>query len=375
MRAARMYGYKQPLRLEDIPIPEIGADEVRQGRRGGDVPHRLPDGASADCRWSFRSRRATRSPAGWTASRCAEGLPGGGRPRRRRSWGDETCTQCLNGNQQICAHGRWAGFGPHGGYAEYLPVPAKHVIRVPGGDLTADVLAPLTDAGLTPYRGIKKLAKAGALGPGRTVAVLGAGGLGVYAVQYAKLLGAGSTVVALARTDDKLELAKRNGADHTINTRASPPPTCGPTRRAHRGVPKSGDHRLRRCGGDHPTRLRHAGDRRRVRVGGPGGREDRDSALPVRRPRILLLRFVLGEPSRPARGPGVGTGRKGQALDRRSVSTTSTRPSSGSAKATSSARRHRLRLNGSPRTAGITAFQHGGTEARSSEENSSFSPL
>jgi D-arabinose 1-dehydrogenase-like Zn-dependent alcohol dehydrogenase len=48
---------------------------------------------------------------------------------------------------------------------------------------------------------------------------MGVGGLGAYAVQYAKLLGAGATVVALARSDEKLALATENGADHTINTR------------------------------------------------------------------------------------------------------------------------------------------------------------
>ncbi|MEW6273255.1 MAG: zinc-binding dehydrogenase, partial [Thermodesulfobacteriota bacterium] len=134
-------------------------------------------------------------------------------------WGDETCRQCRRGNQQICGAGHWAGFGLHGGYQEYLPVPYKHVIRVDDPKATPDVLAPMTDAGLTPYRGVKKLARAGVLGPGRVVAVMGVGGLGAYAVQYAKLLGGGATVVAFARNDDKLEVAKRHGADHVINTR------------------------------------------------------------------------------------------------------------------------------------------------------------
>ena len=227
MRAARMFGYRQPLRLEDIPIPEVRADEVL-----------VKVGAAGMCRTDFqlldgyfRSSLPLEFPAtpgheiaGWI-DRMGRDVPrttgiadadlvvvDGG-------WGDETCRQCRNGNQQICANGHWAGFGPHGGYQEYLPVPYKHVIRVNARDLTPDVLAPLTDAGLTPYRGLKKLRSAGVLEPGRNVAVLGAGGLGVYAVQYAKLLGAGATVVAMARTDDKLDVARRNGADHTINTR------------------------------------------------------------------------------------------------------------------------------------------------------------
>ena len=48
---------------------------------------------------------------------------------------------------------------------------------------------------------------------------MGVGGLGAYAVQYAKLLGAGATVVAFARSDEKLAMATENGADHIINTR------------------------------------------------------------------------------------------------------------------------------------------------------------
>jgi propanol-preferring alcohol dehydrogenase len=81
-------------------------------------------------------------------------------------------------------------------------------------------LAPMTDAGVTPYRGIKKLRAAGVLGPDRVVAVFGASGLGSYAVQYAKLLSSGATVVVFARNDEKLAIALQNGADHAINTRA-----------------------------------------------------------------------------------------------------------------------------------------------------------
>jgi alcohol dehydrogenase, propanol-preferring len=48
---------------------------------------------------------------------------------------------------------------------------------------------------------------------------MGVGGLGSYATQYAKLLGGGATVVAMARSEHKLTVAKGNGADHTINVR------------------------------------------------------------------------------------------------------------------------------------------------------------
>lgn len=73
-------------------------------------------------------------------------------------------------------------------------------------------LAPLTDAGVTPYRALKKVRKL--LGPGKTVAILGIGGLGSYGIQYAKILSLGSKVIALGRNDKKLELAQNFGADH-----------------------------------------------------------------------------------------------------------------------------------------------------------------
>jgi len=112
------------------------------------------------------------------------------------------------------------GFGPNGGFAEYVVAPFDHVISVGDQpDVNPAYLAPLTDAGLTPYRATKKLRDAGKLGAGRTVVVNGIGGLGSYGVQYAKLLGAGATVLGFARSDEKLAVATENGADHTVNVR------------------------------------------------------------------------------------------------------------------------------------------------------------
>jgi propanol-preferring alcohol dehydrogenase len=228
MRAARMYGYKQPLRLEEIPVPDIGPEEVL-----------VKVGGAGMCRTDFQliegyfhSGLAMDYPvtpgheiAGWVDGIGAQvpsstGLAEGDQIVVFGSSGDGACRQCHEGTEQLCAHGVWAGFGPHGGYQEYLPVHYRHLIKVPATDeLTTVNLAPLTDAGLTPYRGVKKLRASGHLGPGRTVAVSGIGGLGSYATQYAKLLGGGATVVAFARSDEKLKVAKDNGADHTINVR------------------------------------------------------------------------------------------------------------------------------------------------------------
>jgi alcohol dehydrogenase, propanol-preferring len=228
MLAARMYGYKQPLVFEEVKTPEIKGDQVL-----------VRVEAAGMCRTDFQLvdgyfREALdlafpATPGHEIAGSVAEigpdvpgtaGLSLGDQVVVVGGWGDGTCRHCRVGNEQICGHGKWPGFGPYGGYGEFVPVPYKYLIRIDRKyNLTPEELAPLTDAGLTPYRGIKKLRAAGVLGPDRVVAVFGAGGLGMYAVQYAKLLSSGATVVAFARNDDKLAVAKEHGADHVINTK------------------------------------------------------------------------------------------------------------------------------------------------------------
>lgn len=226
MRAARMYGYKQPLKLEEIDVPDIAPTELL-----------VKVAAAGMCRTDFQlidgyfhSNLPMEFPAtpgheiAGTVARvgaavpAAAGLTEGDQIVVFGPHGDRSCRQCHGGNEQICNQGHWIGFGPHGGYQEYVPIDYQQAIKV-SATLSPVALAPLTDAGLTPYRGLKKLRTAGVLQPGATLAVMGVGGLGAYAVQYAKLLGAGATVVAMARSDEKLAMAKENGADHVINTR------------------------------------------------------------------------------------------------------------------------------------------------------------
>lgn len=224
MKAARMYEIGKPLVLEDVPVPDIQADEVLVrvkacGMCRSDV--QLVDGyfhRHVDIPFPItvgheitgvidKIGRDVRKESGLAEGDLVAVAPG---------WGDGICRHCLVGNTHICANVRWPGFGPYGGFAEFLPVPARYVIKV-DNKMKVEEVAPLTDAGLTPYRGIKKLRDAGALVAGRTLAVFGIGGLGGYAVQYAKLLGGGATVVAFGRNPEKLAIAREYGADHVIS--------------------------------------------------------------------------------------------------------------------------------------------------------------
>ena len=100
-----------------------------------------------------------------------------------------------------------------------MPVLYRHVIAVLTGRPATRDAGTAHRCGTHANRGMKKLRQAGKLGAGRTVVVNGIGGLGSYGVQYARLLGGGATVVAFARSDEKLALATENGAHHTVNTR------------------------------------------------------------------------------------------------------------------------------------------------------------
>src|SRR5215469_14471147 len=224
MKAARIHEYNKPLVLEDVPVPDIHPDEILVNVKAcgmcrsdvllvdkffqgyGDIKPPVTPGHEIT---------GVVSKIGGAVSKSA-GFEEGDHVVVAPGWGDGTCRHCLVGDTQICPHVRWPGFGPYGGFAEFLPVPARYAIKVERR-LKFEELAPLTDAGLTPYRGIKKLRDAGALGPDRVLGVFGVGGLGGYAVQYAKLLGSGAKVVAFARNADKLNIARQNGADQVIS--------------------------------------------------------------------------------------------------------------------------------------------------------------
>ncbi len=223
MKAARIHAYHKALVLEDITTPDIQPDEVLVKvaacgmcrsdvllvdgffQNYADIPPPVIPGHEIT---------GTLEKVGSLVPKMAW-LKEGDHVVVAPGWGDGVCRHCQVGNTHICPNVRWPGFGTYGGFAEYIPVPARYVIKVPK-HLKFEELAPLTDAGLTPYRGLKKIRDAGGLGPDRVIGVFGVGGLGAYAVQYAKLLGAGSRVVAFARSPDKLALATKYGADHTI---------------------------------------------------------------------------------------------------------------------------------------------------------------
>jgi NADPH:quinone reductase-like Zn-dependent oxidoreductase len=102
------------------------------------------------------------------------------------------------------------------GYARECVVrPAHWFTHAPAGYSHAEA-ATLTTAGLTAWRA---LVVNGGMKAGDTVLVMGTGGVSIFALQFAKLMGA--TVIATSSSDEKLERVRALGADHTINYRTT----------------------------------------------------------------------------------------------------------------------------------------------------------
>ena len=115
-----------------------------------------------------------------------------------------------------CGH-RVAALVSSGGYAEYATADAKNAIPIPQGASFAQASS-ITIQGLTAYTMLKLAAR---LQPGESILIqAAAGGVGIFLVQLAKILGAGR-VIALASSPAKLNLVKELGADVAVNYTAA----------------------------------------------------------------------------------------------------------------------------------------------------------
>jgi propanol-preferring alcohol dehydrogenase len=126
------------------------------------------------------------------------------------------CEFCRNGDLVNCRNQEYTGIHHDGGYAEVMIAKASGLVSIPD-DLSSADAAPLLCAGITTFSALRNApAKAGDL-----VAVLGIGGLGHLAVQYARHMG--FEVAAIARGTNGAELAKKLGAHHYIDSAATDP--------------------------------------------------------------------------------------------------------------------------------------------------------
>lgn len=220
MKAAVVHQFKQALVIEDRPIPTPGPGEVVVRLEASGLCHTDIHAAHGD--WPVKPTLpfvpghegvgiVTAMGAGVT--RVKEGdrvaLPWLG-------YACGTCEYCVSGWETLCLQQQNTGYSIDGCYAEYAKASAGYVGIVPAGVDPFDA-APLSCAGVTTYKAVKVSgARSSDL-----VAIFGIGGLGHLALQYAKI--AGATVVAVDISSDKLAMAKRLGADYTVNAAEEDP--------------------------------------------------------------------------------------------------------------------------------------------------------
>ena len=138
------------------------------------------------------------------------------------------CFHCLRAEPELCEHGMDHAFGaPYGTaggddvhcglgtgtFAEETVVPEAAAIRI-DPEFPLD-LAALVGCAVT--TGVGAVLNTAAVAPGETVAVIGCGGVGLAAIQGARLAGA-AAVVAVDRVAGKLEMARANGATHVVES-------------------------------------------------------------------------------------------------------------------------------------------------------------
>ncbi|MDR2976103.1 MAG: alcohol dehydrogenase AdhP [Streptococcaceae bacterium] len=127
------------------------------------------------------------------------------------------CAYCVSGNETFCREVKNAGYTVDGGMAEEAIVVADYAVKVPDG-LDPIQASSLTCAGVTTYKAIK----VSGIQPGEPIVIFGAGGLGNLAIQFAKNVF-NAYVIVVDINQDKLDLAKKIGADVVINSAEKDP--------------------------------------------------------------------------------------------------------------------------------------------------------
>lgn len=126
------------------------------------------------------------------------------------------CEHCEAGWETLCEKQENGGYSVDGSFGEYMLVDSRYCALIPEGSDPYEI-APILCAGVTVYKGLKETE----VKPGEWVVISGVGGLGHIAVQYAVAMG--MRVVAVDIADDKLQLAKKHGAEVVVNAFANDP--------------------------------------------------------------------------------------------------------------------------------------------------------
>ena len=217
MKAMVLTELRAPLRLEMVPVPKIGPDDVLLRVRAAGVGLTVVIMTAVPGRVTSFPRIPGHEVAGEVVEvgSAVAHVKVGERVTCHFYLTCRVCRFCRSGRETLCTAFRgYVGMACDGAYAEYMAIPAANVTPIPPevSDLDAAIAA---DAICTPYHACREEAR---VGPGDSVLIVGAGGgVGIHGVQMAKLCG--GWVLAADIGDDKLAAAEACGADALIDVR------------------------------------------------------------------------------------------------------------------------------------------------------------
>lgn len=208
MKAVRLVETGKPLKEQEVPIPSMGDHDVLVSVKAAGICH-------SDVHY-----RAGKSPVGVLPQTLGHEVAG---VIEKVGTGVETtrigervslhylltcgnCNYCRQGREQFCVTGLMIGKHRDGGYAEYITVPARNAVPLPDA-VSFEQGAVLMCSTSTSFHALRKAR----LKAGESVAIFGAGGLGMSAIQLAFIVGA-SRVFAIDINPQKLATAETYGA-------------------------------------------------------------------------------------------------------------------------------------------------------------------
>jgi len=213
MRAAQLTEPGNPLELVKVPVPRPRRHEILVKVKAAGI-------CSSDLHYQDGRSSVTRLPitlghevAGEVVE-CGEDVQGLNPGDRVCLFYLVTCGKCMDcctGNDNYCSEAEMLGKNIDGGFAEYLVIPARNAFPFPDS-IPFSQAALLTDAVATPFHALTRAE----VKTGDSVLIVGIGGLGLHAVQIAKIMGAGQ-VIAMDLDQEKLDLAIKVGATAVVN--------------------------------------------------------------------------------------------------------------------------------------------------------------
>lgn len=220
MRAAVVVAPDRPLELQDVPIPSPGRGQALVKVLTSGVCHTDLHAARGDWPVAPKQNLIPGHEGYGRVVALGEGvttLAVGDLVGNAWLWSAcGVCEFCRTGWETLCPDQQNGGYSVDGSFGEYMLVDERFAARIPDGVDPVEV-APILCAGVTVYKGLKMTEAR----PGEWVVISGIGGLGHIAVQYARAMGL--RVAAVDIDDDKLELARRHGAEVTVNALTEDP--------------------------------------------------------------------------------------------------------------------------------------------------------